>query len=297
MTIVVLALDAVDARLVEDFECENLKLDAHTEMTTIASEARGTPHTLEVWPSIATGKRPEEHGVAGSNTSQWNNAVLDFLSQFTGVFSEATRSRLGRLATQLTGAEFTSETIEGSSFLEGNGRVVREWPGITNSPELIQVWEWVKKADSGEITTAEFERNVMGTCSAQFGWAQELSNHEVNLVATHVHAVDAFGHPYATDKERLSHFYTRLDEYVGKLREAIDGELFIVSDHGMQVDWLDEDPGQHSWHAFASTTTGEPPTHALEVREWIEEHVENNRLEEDEVDMPTETLRQLGYLE
>lgn len=297
MVLVVLALDAVDARLVEEFECENLKLQKHTEMTTIASKARGTPHTLEVWPSIATGVRPEEHGVAGSNTSSWNNPLLDFISQFTGVFSEATRARLGRVATRLTGTEFSSETVEKANFLEGEGRVVREWPGITDAPELIQVWKWVKEADSGDLTTSEFERNVMGTCGAQFGWVRELGTHQLNLVASHVHTVDAFGHPYATDRERLRHFYHRLDEYVGRLRNAIDGDILIVSDHGMKVEWLDEDPGEHSWHAFASTTTGEPPTHALEVRDWVESHVGTDSMDEDEMDMPTETLRQLGYLE
>lgn len=297
MVLVVLALDAVDARLVEEFECEHLKLEEHTEMTTIASEARGTPHTLEVWPSIATGVRPDEHGVVGSNTSSWDNPLLDFVSQFTGVFSEATRAKLGRVAMRLTGTEFSSGTVEDENFLEGEGRVVREWPGITDSPELIQVWEWVKEADSGGLTTSEFERNVMGTCGAQFGWVRELATPEVNLVASHVHTVDAFGHPYATDRDRLRHFYHRLDEYVGELRDAIDGDLLIVSDHGMKVEWLDDDPGEHSWHAFASTTTGNPPTHALEVREWVEANVGSESIDEREMDMPTETLRQLGYLE
>lgn len=297
MTLIVLALDAVDARLVEEFDCQNLKLDAHTEMTTIASEARGTPHTLEVWPSVATGKRPEEHGVVGSNTSTWDNPIPNFFSKFTGVFSEATRAKLGRIATQLIGAEYSSETAEGDNFLDGNGRIVREWPGITDSPELIQVWEWVKEADAGEITTTEFEQYVMGMCGAQFGWVRELARHEVNLIATHIHTVDAFGHPYATNREKLRHFYCRLDEYVGKLRRAIDGDLLIVSDHGMQVAWLDDNPGQHSWHAFAATTTKEPPSHILDVREWVEEHVEITTMDDDKMDMPTETLRQLGYIE
>lgn len=298
MTLFLLALDAVDERLVEQFGCRNLELDSHCAMTTISSEKRQNPHTMEVWPSVATGVRPESHGVEGSGTSSWDNPLVDFVSRFTGVFSERTRSKLGKLVSRTTGAEFSSGSSTVPSVFDDENRVVREWPGITDAKELIQVWQWVKQADQGDISEREFEREVMGMCGAQFGWLREMDEHDPDLAATHVHTVDAFGHPYATNREKLERAYRRLDEYVGKFRDAVDGEILIVSDHGMQVGWLDENPGQHSWHAFAATTCkDEPPSHVLEVRDWIENHVETTKAEETDIDMPTETLERLGYLE
>ena len=297
MTLYILALDAVDARLVEEFDCEHLKLEEHTEMTTISSESRKNPYTMEVWPSVATGVRPETHGVEGSDTSSWDNPVVDLLSSMSGILSERNRSRLGRLATKITGAEFTSGSVEVESIFDTENRVVREWPGITDSRELIQVWEWVKQADEGSISEQEFERYVMGMCGAQFGWISEMDNHTVDLAATHVHTVDAFGHAYASEPEKLKKYYKRLDSYVEEFIESIDGEILIVSDHGMQVSWKDDSPGEHSWHAFSATTIDQPPTHVLDVKEWIEERIRTSIREENSVDMPTETLERLGYLE
>lgn len=298
MTLVILALDALDAALVDDFGCEEFHLNAHGEIESFAL-MHETPFTLEVWPGVATGLGPEEHGITGAGTSTWDNPLVDFASRFTGRLSENTRKRLGDVAHKITGAEWTFATTDKPTLFDGEDRVVHNWPGVHNSQALQEIWRLMIDTSEGRYSREEFNREVLGTCAAQFGWAREMLHHDVALAAVHVHAPDAMGHPYATERDELKRGYERIAEYVRELHEALDDdELLVLSDHGMQVEWLDdENPGNHSWRAFAATTYDTLPGHLLDVKAWVEERVQAVDVERSEIEMPTETLRDLGYLE
>jgi hypothetical protein len=63
MTLVVLALDALDSALVEDLNVETLKLETAQWMETVA-HMRDEPYTPEAWATIATGEHPSADEVA-----------------------------------------------------------------------------------------------------------------------------------------------------------------------------------------------------------------------------------------
>lgn len=299
MTLLVLALDALDATLVEQFDVDGLRLETHTQMETVA-HMRDQPYTPEAWATVATGKHPSEHGVSGK-TSSWSNPVVDFLSRFTGSLASPMRSTLGDLAERTTGAEYTIAEVDEPTMFDADDRIVHNWPGVHNGDELKRAWEIMGREDQ---TNSEFERDICGLAAEQFGWAREMLEHEVAVAGIHIHLLDATGHAYCSDREQLRRTYERAEEFVEEIRTNLgeDDELLVLSDHGMIVDWYedqhdrDKPPGSHSWRAFASSTYSTVPGTVLEVKEWVDEHAQMVETESEEFDIDEEQLRDLGYI-
>lgn len=300
MTLLIVGLDALDAKLIDHYGLEQLNLNTSSELETYA-KMHPVPFTLEVWPTVATGLPPKEHGVTGAGTSQWDNPFVDFASKFTGNMTENMRSRLGDIAEELTGAEWTFGVTDQPTIFDGENRCVHNWPGVKKPEELQQIWDLMNAANDGDISREEFDRDVLGIAAEQFGWAREMLNHQVDVAGVHIHTPDAFGHPYAWDQQRLEEKYERIGGFVSELREALgeDDELLVLSDHGMQVDWFEEDENvsKHSFRAYVTTTLDSVPESVYDVREWVEENVVEGEVTRTEIEMPEETLRDLGYID
>lgn len=301
MTLVVLALDALDAGLVEHFDIEAFRLNSSGGIETFA-HTQDTPYTPEVWATVATGLPPEDHGVTGAGTSEWENPVLSALSRVSGRFSESTRGTLGGFVRRHTGERERIGETDADSVFDRDGAVVHNWPGVHDGSYLQRAWDLMNAASDG-APRHEFERDLFGLCAEQFGWAREMLNHPVSLAGVHVHTLDAAGHAYADDEAALRRVYGRVGAFVAGVEAALgpDDDLLLLSDHGMRTAFYPgdegEDPAGHSWRAYASTTADDRPTSVFEVREWIEARVTDTRVEREELDMPTERLRELGYLE
>lgn len=125
----------------------------------------------------------------------------------------------------------------------------------------------------------EFERDLFGLCAKQFGSAHELLDHPVSVAGVRIHTLDAAGHAYADDEDTL----------------------LIMSDHGMYTEFYLEDdgtnPASYSWHAYASMMADNHPESVSDAHEWIETRVTASGIEVEGIDMPTDQLRELGYLE
>lgn len=299
MTLVVLALDAVDIRLAKRFGAENLMLDNYVEFETLA-HAFEYPHTGEAWPSIATGLHPSDHGVTGQG--QWDNPVLTLLSRLAHRLNVSgdLRSRLGDAIKEMTGQTWNLQLVDEATFLDGEYRAVHNWPGVYRNESIRYIWGLYQKLMDGELSEATHIREAYTEAASKFGWLHEAIEHEGELAATHVHTIDIFGHLYFDDEDRYREVYADVDEWVGELRAALgdEDELLLLSDHGMQVSWFDDvDPGEHSWHPIASTTLDAPPEDALSVKSWVEDNVETVSTTRTEVDVPEEQLKDLGYIE
>lgn len=302
MTLIVLALDALDAGLVDYFDVPAFRLDSSGRMETYAHSQTG-PYTPEVWATVATGLGPAEHGVTGSGTSDWSNPVLEAGSRLTSHLSERTRGRLGRLVRRTTGQRERIGATDRETIFDREGAVVRNWPGVTDGHDLQRAWDLMYAA-SHDMSRRDFERELFGQCAEQFGWAREMLRHDLRLAGVHVHTLDAAGHVYARDEDALAAAYERVAEQVADLRDALgpDDDLLICSDHGMRVAFYppdaDEEPGGHSWRAFAATTTADYPQSVYDVRAWVETHMpERAERDEDDVHVSREQLRDLGYVE
>lgn len=299
MTLVVLALDALDPVHVERAGTDEFRLSVSGECETFA-HMYDKPHTSEVWPTVATGRHPEDHEVTKEGTSRWDNPVVDFASRFTGRLSGSHRAVLGDVVQRLTGAEWEIQEVESPTVFDGPGRVVHNWPGVHRGEELQRAWDVFRRANQGDMSEQEFDRRIRGIAAEQFGWVREMLDHDLNLVAAHVHVIDAAGHVYRRDERKYYDTYRWTAEKLAEVRSAMgaDDELLILSDHGIETAWIDGDdnPGSHSWRAFSATTLETRPESVFEVRSWVEDHVEDATREGDELDVPEEQLRDLGYI-
>lgn len=297
--LLVLALDALDHEHVENFDTSALELEQHQPIQTF-SYMKEQPYTLEVWPTVATGLGPEEHGLTGGGTSEWDNSVVDFLSKFTSKLGGNTRDKLGNLAESFAGAKYSIPETDADHVFQGEGRVVHNWPGVVNSSELKRVWD-TANPDEGEQTIQGFERDIFGIGAEQFGWTIEMLNHDLSLVGCHVHTLDMCGHIYRHDEERYRRTYERVNEWVANLWDHLgeEDELLLLSDHGIHTAWdsSTSEPGHHSNRAMAATTMDtELFNDVHDVREWIEAATESVNLSRDQMDVPTEQLEELGYI-
>ncbi|WP_306052632.1 alkaline phosphatase family protein [Natronococcus wangiae] len=296
---IVLGIDAADYRLAKRWDLENLLLDNHASLETF-SHSLDTPSTIEVWPSIATGLSPEEHGlsVGSGDRLEWENPVLKLGSRITSHLPTEVRYQLGRPFRRASALE-SARIDESVSHLFETG-YVRNWPGITPAREWGRASEWFGQVSRGELTDDEYVRREMGNDGQIIGWLEAQALSDVSLAGAHIHGLDHLGHVYAKRPEKLRNGYEIVDTLVGQLRELAD-ELVIVSDHGMQQTLTDDpEPGVHSWHAMVSTTIdGELPDSVFDVRSWIEARLEGETRAENgaaTIDAPTEHLEDLGYL-
>jgi hypothetical protein len=305
MTLVVLGMDAMDAEQVEYFDCENMILDTYGGLETVAYD-RTYPYTLQVWPTIATGLSPTEHGVAAGGESEWDNPFLELASKIISPrVSMQTRAKLGRIAESVTESEWKIGETDEATFFDGEGRFVHNWPGVTESHWVERIWREIDRTADKGVPQEDFDRRIWGIAGQQFGWIREMLDHDASLVASHIHILDPSGHSYSTNEKHYREFYEKVDRYIGKIRRDMDDEdeLLILSDHGMQVEWLgDDDISEHSWRAFSASTLSTRPTDVHDVREWIEDHIKFHEKKfeqrgETNLDLPEDTLRDLGYIE
>lgn len=309
-TLGIVALDAADYALAREWNCENILLERHRELETFAYSGKH-PNTLEVWTSAATGVGPADHELASTGEQQqWQNPALKYASTVAPyLLPKQARITIG---TWLRGDSdengdvgMTLRQTSHSHLFQPDGHVVRWWPGVTPGDHLSQTWHWLNLASSDEISDDELWRRLYGNAGLEAGWLQGMGQTGVAVAGVHMHVLDAAGHAFATHPDRLREVYERVDRLLGSVREHVD-ELLVLSDHGMQVEWVDGDsePGFHSWRALASTTLPEePPAHVFGVRDWVEARADDfggGRSAEHRpavMDTTEDQLRDLGYLE
>lgn len=302
MTVVILALDALDAGLVKHFNLGTLKLNSHGQINTFAY-MQEAPYTPEVWPTIATGLHPDDHGVTGEGISSWDNPLVNFASRFTGRLPLGIRIKLGAIARDTTGSEYSVGKTDAESIFDGNGRVVHNWPGVANGEELASVWHIM--FDEEDHTTRDFERKIYGKGAGKFAWAEEMLQHNVTIAGVHIHVPDAMGHAYADDEKKLRECYEWTAGWVERIHEILDEEddLVILSDHGIVTGFYSDEGdramgvGSHSWRAYAASTFDDIPESVFDVKDWVEPKIKEYINQSEDLTLPEEQLRQLGYIE
>jgi hypothetical protein len=301
MTVVLLALDALDAGLVNHFDATAFELESSQQIETFA-HAKDTPYTPEVWTTVATGVDPEDHGITGSGTSDWSNPILELGSRFTGRLDESTRGTFGRFVREKTGEREQIGETDVETIFDRGGAVVHNWPGVHDGSYLQQAWDLMNAVAEGK-PQHEFERELLGLTAQQFGWTKEMLNHDVALAGVHIHTLDAAGHAYAEDEESLHHIYKRVGGFVDELMDSLnaDDELLLLSDHGMRTSFFSDPeeegaPSSHSWRAYASSTTDTVPEDVFDVFDWIDDQEEQQTVQGEQIDIDEEQLRDLGYI-
>lgn len=284
MTLAVLAIDAADRVLVDEFGCRNLLLNQDTRLTTRGYQA-DQPHTDEIWPMVATGQHPNEHQCYTGDGPEWSWPV-EAVSRVLEPLPEHWRTALGRVAARVDGEP---DTLDQEMFDR-----VRAWPGVCDDGILDEY-----KAVAREISDYSGDEAVgrlAGLAGRDLTWAAT----QPGIVGCHTHALDIGGHLFADDRTTLAALYRLVDNLVGAVREVAN-EVVVISDHGMQVTWLDDPaPANHSYRAFTAATAGVSgplPKDIGDVHAWLESQSAGPGRQVRQPDQPTETLQKLGYIQ
>jgi hypothetical protein len=307
MTLVVLGLDALDAAQVEHFDVPKLELNTHGKMETFAHQ-KDIPYTGEVWPSVATGLHPTDHGVTEGGQSQWDNLLVEYASRVLAPrLPMQRRAQLGRWVTRVTGADWELNETQEPTFFDAEGRHVHNWPGTINGDEVAEVWRHINHTVESGMPQEDYDRELCGNEVQKFAWVEEMLEFNTALVGTHVHLLDASGHSYGRNEDHYRFFYEKTAEHVEDIHNKMgdDDELLILSDHGMNTEWLENDGEicHHSWRAYSASTLDTRPRDVLDVKEWVDDHIGKHQRaydrdrERTDLDMPEDTLRELGYIE
>ena len=295
-TICVLALDAADYELLQRLNCDNILQENHGPLEVYA-HGYDVPQTTEIWPTVATGVSPEEHGLS-KDVREWENPLLNRSSVLTSVLPAGIRSTLGQIVQAIGASRSVQSTdVDDHAFDELFG-----WPGLTDATHLREAWEWCSEAEEGNLTIGELDRRLRTNTGQEFGWLASMSRSDASVIGVHSHVLDVAGHVYADEPDRLRFVYEWVDNLLGWLRGYVD-QLVILSDHGMQNSFCsDEELGNHSWRAMVSTQglSGPLPESVYDVRSWLEARAEKSEQHNNtniDVGSAREHLADLGYLD
>lgn len=291
----VVALDAADYRLVQNWELEHLLLDEHRSLETFTYTNPEDPHTLDIWPTVATGLDPSEHGVAAQSNTEWKDPKWALLSGLSSYFiPQRLRTVIGnRLLDEGVTRGLTAPVIDAEHMFDA----AYMWPGICPAAHFESVQEALHAVRHGTLSESELRSLLYRYTADELGWLAARNG----LAGVHCHALDIAGHAFARRENNLREYYAHVDSLVGWLSDVIE-ELVVLSDHGMQVEWLeDPEPGGHSLEPFIAATDGiESPLPAdiRDVHEWLTEFTLADRPPDRTavVDTPSDQLRDLGYL-
>lgn len=299
-SIAVLGIDAADHALAEQWKCENLLLDTHQPLKSF-SYSIDVPATLEVWPSIATGLHPTEHGVMlQASDRDMHSRVYRIAVQANQTLPLPLRDRLREIKQRFGGV--TSPQTSASTIFQASGGTVYNWPGVTPCDDWQRESEWFEAVVEGEMSEQEFYKRHLGHVGKGIGWLAAQIEAGVPVAGVHVHMLDHMGHLYGDRPDELRRAYIDVDSLIEWLCRKVDS-LVILSDHGMQSTAIDADTeaGVHSERSFVAAKGVDEtlPQSVFDVHDWLLDQVSEVKKKEETVttaDAPMEHLEDLGYL-
>ena len=296
MVLVVLGIDALDPDLVDADTHSNLVLEAHSAIETLESSA-GEPSTHELWPTIITGLRPEEHGLTLDDDGvAWGNPLLDAGSRLADwVLPDSVQTKIG--AWLLTNASVDAFRTPATYYADnGISTVFDDYestaigvPNYVVDPDsedrehslrrsLGDLFERDPESRGGHTTSdvETFYEQCMEMAMVRVARTRRgLRGARRELVFGYTSGLDLIGHVTYDAPELQMAAYEEIDEFVGELRDDLSGddELILVSDHGLQ-------DGVHTDEAMIAATDPElldGVDSVLDVRAAIESELDRTQ--------------------
>ncbi len=214
--IIVFAIDALEYKLVEGFNCNNLKQKFYgrTDITEFSM-----PRTMVLWSSFMSGKNMEKEIIACGDKEMWNTK-LDLNDTFFKYF------RYPRII-DLPGFNYNKEQHEKERSM------LKEYFDADSEEE--------KKHIRTEYNNLAFEHHIR--IKQEFSAALN-GNHD--FVLGYFSAADVIGHLNFGNRTVMKMIYKDLDEIAGRIKDT----FIVLSDHGMEQLGMF---GDHSNYGFWST--------------------------------------------
>lgn len=217
---VVLAIDALEYELVEDFGCEKLK-QADYGRTDISEFTE--PRTMVLWSSFMTGENKEDEILAEGDEDMWN----------------------------------TEFSLEETFFSNFESPKIIDLPGYSydrtqheRERELLKKFfeEAEGEAEKKEVRK-EYNRHGLEhhrKIKQEFLEALEESH---DFLLGYFSAADVVGHLNFGNRTLMKMIYDDLEEIVEEIKKVRDDHLLVLSDHGMEGVGMF---GDHSDYGFWS---------------------------------------------
>jgi len=325
MTLVVLGIDAFDPELVEATKHSNLTLDSHRSIETIVSSS-GEPSTHELWPTIVTGLRPEEHGLELEDGVAWQNPLLRTGRDVARhILTDGARKQIGAWLLNNTDEDqfrtpstyYTERDID--TVFDGRESRAIGIPNYVADPDDEDREHELRKSmgelferdpdEKGGHTSEdpyEFYELCMEMSMVRIARIRRaLRGGQYELVFGYTSGLDLIGHVSYDLPELQGSAYDEMDDFVSEIRDDLGegDELLLVSDHGLQ-------DGVHTHEAMVAGTDEEMVDSidsVVDVRRSIEDelekkdHTPSERKMDDEHDSEKEQevreqLEDLGYM-
>lgn len=213
---IILAIDALEYTLIEEFNCTNLKQRFYGK-TDIREFSE--PRTMVLWSSFMTGKNMEKKILAKGDKEMWNTKI-DIKDTFFNMFKNPK-------IIDLPGFNYSLEQHEKEREL------LKKYFDTDNEQE--------KKEIRTKYNNVAFEhhRNV----KQEF---EKALKGDHDFVLGYFSIADVVGHLNFGNKTMMKMIYKDLDEIAGNIKNT----HIIVSDHGMEGIGIF---GDHSNYGFWST--------------------------------------------
>lgn len=326
MTLVVFGIDALDPDLVDRAAHPNLALNKSKAIETIMS-ATGEPSTHELWPTIITGLRPNEHGLMlEADGVAWGNPILNSGSRLADyLLPDWLQTRFG--AWLLTNTDLDAFRTPASYYADNDLETVfdgRQAKAIGVPNYVVETdredREHALRGSMGELFRRDpdatgghrsadptaFYNSCLEMAMVRVARVRAaLRARKYELVFGYTSAMDLVGHIAYQSPGMQDAIYESLNEFIRELRADLesDDDLLLVSDHGLQE-------GVHTDEAMVSTTDPALITEVTDVTDLkpaIEHRLETvdhrPKAQDFDIDAATdgesvrEQLENLGYME
>jgi hypothetical protein len=296
VTTVVLGWDGLDADLVEAFDLSGAFGDHERRLSTFDNPELGKPHTYEVWPSIITGHRPDDHGIhaaTGDEGVAWGNPAIAAAARVgRRVVPDGIRTRIGAMLRERgAGLDFKTpayyrERGVDTVFDGRAGRAITVPNYATKRDERLgldadrgaALGEFLAIGDGMEgdtvheprVSVPELEERLVSEATEKLGVVRACLQRDYDIVFVWLGYLDTVGHlAPVVDEEGWQERAYRLaaaltDEVAAAL--APDDALLCVSDHGLKDGHHTHDPYLAASDPAAVRGVGS----VLDVRDGIE---------------------------
>jgi hypothetical protein len=272
MTTVVLGWDGLDYDRAQEFGVAEAFGPHNSRIDTFENDYLGTPHTLELWPSIITGERPDVHGVHAADPTgglDWSNSALDELATAAQhIIPASIREQIG-IVLRNAGAEvdhvrpdhYANEGVR--TVFDGRRALPLAIPNyhtditdrhgfVVDRGAELQSFLSIEERDGGavhvpEVPLHEYEARLVSEETKKLGLVRSAVERDYDLVFVWLSYLDSVGHiaPVVDDDSWPARAYTHAAEWTQMLRDAMPDEdvVMTVSDHGLKA-------GDHTHDAF-----------------------------------------------
>jgi len=323
MVVVIFGIDALDPELISPESHPHLTLSEYKHIETIVS-SEGDPSTHELWPTIITGLRPEEHGLTLDDGVAWQNPVLRVGSEISEyVLPGSIRTQLGAALLNRTSEDafrtpasyyddneietifdhYSAKTIGIPNYVIDPDTEDREHQLRRNMGELFERDPDTEGGHTSADPRAFYEQCLEMVMIRTARIRRALRGRQYELVFGYTSGLDLVGHVSYDRPELQERAYEELNNFVGELRDDLgdNDKLVLVSDHGLQ-------DGLHTDEAMIATTDPsivDRVSSVLDVRRAVEDELDRHDHvpipHEEEVEVSDsrevrEQLEDLGYM-